>query len=144
MKTIDEIYQDYLDMPYYRRVSQGRKEVETIKWTLRRELEKECDDGNLTFLIIMLCRDFIAADGEFSVEEYEYLKDVFEFSATYNDVLDDLNHLTIDQRMQAKRIIRGADDDTKFSILRFAVLICVADGLLTVSEKREIEKFFEF
>lgn len=140
MKTLDEIYQDYLDMPYYERVSQGKREVETIKRYLERALNKSYG-SSFSVTLLFLCRNFIGVDGEFSFDEYEYLRDVFEINNTYNELLDGLNLITIDQRMTAQRTIRNIPEDIKFSILRFAILICVADGVLTVSEKREIEKF---
>ena len=141
MATLGQIYQDYLDTPYYERVSLGRKEVNIIKRSLRDALGSNVGDGDLNFIIVMLCRGFIGADGQFDGDEYEYLRDVFGFSVSYDSVLEHLNNLSYDTRIESKELIAGMDRDTKFAVLRFGILICVADGTLTVDEQREVERF---
>ena len=140
MQKIGEIYQDYLNKTYKDRVKQGKEEIATVREGIT-NITKQFTNEELNYLIIMVCKNFIGADGSFSNNEFDFLKDTFGLSISYNELLANLNNLPISLKLQPKDFICSLDEQIKFALLRYGILLCVADGKLTVDEQTEIEKF---
>ena len=146
--NIRETYQMYLDAPYYRRVVLGKECVQEIMSYMVSQFKQvknskgQEEDASLITLIGAL-RRFIGADGNFNQDEYEFLNDIFETNFDYDKMLKMLNNDFFRSYKTANTLgamLDYAPDEVRYAFIRLGLLICVADGTLTVDEQRAIEK----
>lgn len=140
---LEEIYQQYLDMPYFKRVCIGQDCLQTIK---RYIISQVKNNDKMEFAMITLLgtlRKFIGADGAFDQDEYEFLNDIFETHFDYDEMLELLNadffrSYKISNSLGV--LLECAPDEVRQAFVVLGLLICVADGTLTYDEQRIIEK----
>ncbi len=142
-----ELYQQYLDLPYYRRVLIGKDCLKKIKRFLRSKINGnnkiKDKDGFATIALIGSLRRFIGADGTFDQDEYEFLNDIFETNFDYDKMLELLNSDFFSSYKMSNSLgalLDLAPNDIRISFVSLGMLICVADGMLTYEERRAIEK----
>lgn len=147
MMDLGEIYQQYLDMPYFKRVYIGKNCLQTIKGFIKSRVrnndEIENKDGVVIVTLIGALRKFIGADGSFDQDEYEFLNDIFETNFDYDKMLDMLNSDFFKSYRTLNSLgllLDDAPDEVRQAFVLLGLLICVADGTLTYDEQRMIEK----
>lgn len=141
--TLNEMYQQYLDMPYYKKVLVAKDCVEKLRkfyeeFALKNGMEKE----NAYMILLGSMRPFIGADGVFDTDEYEFICEVFESGADYDTFLNLYNDCFNDVSLTNayRTVIQSADQEVRFAYVRLGILVCAADDTLTYKEQREIEK----
>ena len=144
MNELRKIYQDFLDMPYYKRVALGQDSVSELKGYFEKvALKIGLKRDNSTIVLLGSLRQFIGADGVFGQDEYDYICDVFELNFYYDAFLEMYNDLFGSYKMinNLRALMSTSPEKVRFAYARLGLLICCSDGELTVDEQKEFEKY---
>ncbi len=143
--TLNEIYQEFLDLPYYQKVLIGQDCVATLKKFFEKNMAKYGAKKKEDAWIVLLgsLRPFIGADRVFDVDEYKFICEVFELGVDYDTFLNLYNTVAfreVSLTNMYRSIIQTAEQEVRFAYVRLGILVCAADDTLTYVEQREIEK----
>lgn len=141
--TLNEIYQQFVDMPYYQKVLVAKNCVEILrKFHEKNALKYGHTKENAYMILLGSLRPFIGADGVFDTDEYAFICEVFELGVDYDTFLNLYNDIFNDVALTNayRTVIQSADQEVRFAYVRLGILICAADDTITYKEQREIEK----
>ena len=132
--TLKELMQQVLDLDEAGRLKLAGSSLTTMY----EELEKCGVTGDKAGSFVIACiKTFVSADRSCSMEEYQFIKKLYNLDMSYDEFFDMTNHGADDDYVTwFDEMIDSFTEDGKYAVCTFGLCILTTDGTLTVEEQK--------